>query len=361
MLRSSQRARSRAAPFGLLVVAIAVAGGLAIAIVVAQREFSRSVEVSLVDPPISAPQYVSVAEATFGTAVPISVLVEWHVASRAARLLPGFVTAVNGDEFRVNGNRVTQILRIDDSPVYLIQGDLPFYRDLGPGSSGEDVRQLQQALVLAGHLAEADVDGRFGARTFRAVRELDAELLPTGSFTLRLGSLVAFPEDAVIDLSGSLVGAPSPEQIVAALPNSSPPELSGLIGSNVRVLEGMRVQIDSLGGSGVVTGVTERSGEQLLILAFPGCDASCPLPVGVDDSPAIVTGELELSPTRTGLAVPVAVLAATLGDDNPSAIRDDGSTVELRVLEVEAGLALIETIDGSELSAGDRFLLSESR
>ena len=47
-------------------------------------------------------------------------------------------------------------LEVSGRPVFLLQGDLPVYRDLRPGSSGDDVLQLEQALQRLGFLASAD-------------------------------------------------------------------------------------------------------------------------------------------------------------------------------------------------------------
>lgn len=47
-------------------------------------------------------------------------------------------------------------LEVSGRPVILLQGDLPVYRDLRPGSKGDDVLQLEQALQRLGFLASAD-------------------------------------------------------------------------------------------------------------------------------------------------------------------------------------------------------------
>ncbi len=47
-------------------------------------------------------------------------------------------------------------LEVSGRPVILLQGELPVYRDLRPGSKGDDVLQLEQALKRLGYLATAD-------------------------------------------------------------------------------------------------------------------------------------------------------------------------------------------------------------
>ncbi|NTV38898.1 MAG: hypothetical protein HGA51_02935, partial [Demequinaceae bacterium] len=47
-------------------------------------------------------------------------------------------------------------LEVSGRPVILLQGELPVYRDLRPGSKGDDVLQLEQALKRLGLIAAAD-------------------------------------------------------------------------------------------------------------------------------------------------------------------------------------------------------------
>jgi multidrug efflux pump subunit AcrA (membrane-fusion protein) len=48
------------------------------------------------------------------------------------------------------------VLEVAGRPVLLLQGELPVYRDMRPGSSGDDVLQLEQALVRLGLMSSAD-------------------------------------------------------------------------------------------------------------------------------------------------------------------------------------------------------------
>ncbi len=59
-------------------------------------------------------------------------------------------------------------LLISGRPVFVFRGATPMHRDLGPGSEGEDVRQLEQALAGAG-FSPGSVDGRYDGATASAV------------------------------------------------------------------------------------------------------------------------------------------------------------------------------------------------
>lgn len=62
-------------------------------------------------------------------------------------------------------------LTVSGRPVFVLQGATPMHRDIGPGDSGEDVRQLERALQRAGFNPGA-VDGRYDGATAGAVARL---------------------------------------------------------------------------------------------------------------------------------------------------------------------------------------------
>ncbi|MFD5200646.1 peptidoglycan-binding protein [Streptomyces sp. NPDC058375] len=62
------------------------------------------------------------------------------------------------------------LLEVSGRPIFVLKGDIPAYRDLGPGSTGEDVSQLRQALRELGYDSGGDPAGTFGPGTERAVK-----------------------------------------------------------------------------------------------------------------------------------------------------------------------------------------------
>lgn len=61
------------------------------------------------------------------------------------------------------------LLEVSGRPVFVLKGEVPAYRDLKPGSTGEDVAQLQKALGELGYTSGSDPAGAFGSGTERAV------------------------------------------------------------------------------------------------------------------------------------------------------------------------------------------------
>lgn len=61
-------------------------------------------------------------------------------------------------------------LEMSGRPLFALEGDVPMYRDLRPGSRGDDVAQLQKSLERMG-FDPGETDGRFGSATEDAVGE----------------------------------------------------------------------------------------------------------------------------------------------------------------------------------------------
>ncbi|PRB07711.1 hypothetical protein CQ042_20190 [Microbacterium sp. MYb62] len=59
------------------------------------------------------------------------------------------------------------LIEVNTRPVHVVASPFAFFRDIGFGDEGADVRALQQALVNSGRLASAD--GTYGPQTARAV------------------------------------------------------------------------------------------------------------------------------------------------------------------------------------------------
>ncbi|HVF78320.1 MAG TPA: peptidoglycan-binding protein [Solirubrobacteraceae bacterium] len=72
-------------------------------------------------------------------------------------------------------------LTVSGRPVIVLRGATPMHRDIGPGDSGEDVRQLEQALRRLGYRV-GNVDGRYDGATAAAVAQMyrDKDAAPFG-------------------------------------------------------------------------------------------------------------------------------------------------------------------------------------
>ncbi|MFE9663969.1 peptidoglycan-binding protein [Streptomyces sp. NPDC005955] len=68
------------------------------------------------------------------------------------------------------------IAEVSGRPVFALKGRVPVYRDLKSGTSGDDVKQLQDALDRLGHASSPDTRGVFGAGTRRALAAFYASI-----------------------------------------------------------------------------------------------------------------------------------------------------------------------------------------
>ncbi|MEV7237288.1 peptidoglycan-binding protein [Streptomyces sp. NPDC051020] len=68
------------------------------------------------------------------------------------------------------------LLEVSGRPVFVLRGKLPVYRDLKPGSVGDDVAQLQKALNALGHGTGNDRSGTFDEGTKAALKSFYASI-----------------------------------------------------------------------------------------------------------------------------------------------------------------------------------------
>uniref|UniRef100_A0AAU2JQH9 Peptidoglycan-binding protein n=1 Tax=Streptomyces sp. NBC_00049 TaxID=2903617 RepID=A0AAU2JQH9_9ACTN len=61
------------------------------------------------------------------------------------------------------------LMEVSGRPVFALEGGLPVYRDLSPGATGDDIKQLQNALRALGHSSAPDAAGTFGSGTKAAL------------------------------------------------------------------------------------------------------------------------------------------------------------------------------------------------
>ena len=311
-----------------------------------------------------SPQTVSIAESALKGGTP---RVLTGIPEKGAELVQGAVG-----------------LRVSGRPVFVFEGEVPSFRDLGPGVSGADVRQFEAGLVAAG-FDPGPVDGVFDESTELAAGELyasagyqavvvsaqqlselrtvEAELIPGTVSTAG----VHVPADELIFVTGTPVriaelfvslgeviegpvGAVTDASI--AIDSSVPVESASLIA------EGMTVLIDEPDLGVEATGLISRVADS------PGTDGvdgfHVYFEVRVDgDPPGVVNASVRLtvpieSTDDEVLVVPVSALS--LSADGSSRVQKDvgGDLVDVIVkpgLSAQ-GFVAVEPLDG-ELSPGD--------
>ncbi|WP_222853347.1 peptidoglycan-binding protein [Fodinicola acaciae] len=96
--------------------------------------------------------------------------------------------------------------KVDDRPVPLLYGTLPFYRTLGTGMTGSDVRQLERNLSALGY-SGFTVDDKFTAATAAAVKDWQDDLGLTETGTVAPNQVALAPAAIrVAEVKASLGG-----------------------------------------------------------------------------------------------------------------------------------------------------------
>ena len=88
------------------------------------------------------------------------------VATSALKASPGFIADIARAGTQLNEGAL--LLTASGRPLFLLVGDQPLARDLGPGMSGDDVLQLEEALVRLG-TSPGEADGFYDDETQAAV------------------------------------------------------------------------------------------------------------------------------------------------------------------------------------------------
>jgi peptidoglycan hydrolase-like protein with peptidoglycan-binding domain len=94
---------------------------------------------------------------------------------------------------------------VDQRPVPLLYGNLPFYRDLRVGATGDDVRELEQNLSALGYTGFT-VDTTYTAGTADAVKRWQRDLGVTQTGTLAAGDAVTAPGQIRVTAVSAQVG-----------------------------------------------------------------------------------------------------------------------------------------------------------
>jgi peptidoglycan hydrolase-like protein with peptidoglycan-binding domain len=105
--------------------------------------------------------------------------------------------------------RGDELYRVNEEPVTLLIGKIPMYRDLAPGDSGPDIRQLEANLEKLGY-GGFSTDGVYTSSTAEAVREWQEDIGAQVTGVVSPANAVFLPEDGRVDSVHVDVGDPVP-------------------------------------------------------------------------------------------------------------------------------------------------------
>ncbi|XKK61207.1 peptidoglycan-binding protein [Streptomyces sp. ARC32] len=210
--KRQQRSRTRRLGATVAVVAVIGAGGW----FAGTRMQSPADAAASQRAPKAGPVTVPVEQRTLTATVVAQGSLEYG-SPRGITLAGAVGSSQEGDEEDGAAQRVTKVpssgsrlkegdvlMQVSGRPVLVLVGSVPMYRTLGPGSSGDDVKQLQKALNRLG-FSTGGVTGTYGQGTASAVgrwyrsKGYTAQE-PTSADRQRLGDLETAVSDAQVAL-----------------------------------------------------------------------------------------------------------------------------------------------------------------
>lgn len=296
--------------------------------------------------------WASATESSVGRSLPLSTTLRQPARVVAGNGLSGVVTEVNPGQVEVGDT----VYAVADVPVRVVEGEMPFYRELALDAKGEDVAQLQQALVDLGYL-DAEADGEFDEATQEALQDWQADLGQPETGTVPLGELVAVADlptvvqlgesivlGATVGGGGDAVLAPTGEQEFVLVVTQ---EQARLIPAEATV----QVSYDEQTWEAVIGGsVQDEFGSTEFELTAPDGGPVCGQDCGVLPGDAEVTlrSAVVIVPQIEGVGVP-AVAVRTRADGTAYVITRDGEQ-EVTVAGSGQGIAIVDGIEtGTEV------------
>ena len=282
----------------------------------------------------------------------------------------GTLTAIAAEGSTVTAGQ--PLFWIDQSPVLLLHGAVPAYRDLVQGMRGADVRQLKATLAILGYAGwdELGDDDRFSAATASALRELQAAIGARATGVLRETDALFLPVAVRIGTHASTVGTEvtSGTEITAASGTTQVVTVDLPAAKTDRVSEGDAVEVELPSGATVAATVTTVSEVAEQEDAGTGEESEPTIEVTISLDDAADAGATDQAPvdvsitTETAddvLAVPVsALLALAEGGYGVELVQPEGTH---RIVAVETGMFsdsedLVE-IRGDGVAEGDEVVI----
>jgi hypothetical protein len=253
------------------------------------------------------------------------------------------------------------------TPVVLLYGRVPAWRDLAAGMHGADVRQLNRALVALGCATRAQLDPAskyFTAETGYALEKLQARLGLPQTGTLPLGQAVFLPSAIRVTTVPASLGGPAAGPVLAATSARHVVTIALDAAQQSQVKAGDTVTI-TLPAGRVTPGVVSSVGKVATGGSSPKVTVTVTLKHpqaagGLDQAP--VTVSITTASVKHALVVPVnALLARASGGYAVEEVTPGGRhhlvPVTLGLFDDAAGLV---QISGPGLAAGQRIVVPAS-
>ena len=263
---------------------------------------------------------------------------------------PGRVTDVPASGTLLDDGDV--LLTASGRPTFVLQGATPMFRDLGPGDSGPDVQQLEEALTRLG-FDPGDVDGRFDDRTSTAVASWyeASGFVPFGATADQLARIDQLELDllaAELDRLGAQDASVSARAatVAAEAEAAAAARAAGLAAGSAGVgVASAQAELNSVLANAEITqlsGTQQVAQAQALLAAAP--DAIAAAAAAAAAANAVAESDVTAREAELG-----ALLAG--GPDGPAAIAAAISAAEAELAAAQADAATIRLASAESVAA----------
>jgi multidrug efflux pump subunit AcrA (membrane-fusion protein) len=260
------------------------------------------------------------------------------------------------------------LYRLDGSPVVLLYGRVPVYRNLAAGDKGADVRQLNRDLVALGYADETETADLgwdyFSAQTTDGLERLQEHLGVTQSGTLALGTAVMLPAEVRVTSVTGTLGAAAPQGQAVMQATSTTVAVTVPLNADLQtdVKTGDKVTV-TLPDTSSTPGTVESVGTVATVNSSG--TATISVRVALSDPAAVrhldqapVTVTITTASVSQALSVPVDALLAQAGGGYAVEVASGGTRHLVRVsvglFDDAAGLV---QVTGAGLSAGQHVVV----
>lgn len=323
----------------LLVAAAAGVGGWA-----SRATLTSSVPEETAGEDVAQVVWAEASEGSVGRSLPLSTTLRQPALPVAQNALAGVVTSISPGEVEEGET----VYVVGDTPVRVVEGEEPFWRELARGAKGSDVEGLQRLLIEQEHLS-GEADGDFGPGTERAVKAWQKAEGKEQTGTVPLGELVAVPAlPAVVQLGeGIVVGrtlAGGEDAVLAPTGDREfvlvvTQEQARLIPAEATV----EITFEDHTWDAVIAGSElDEFGSTTFSLTAPDggevCGEECD--VLPNDAQVTLRSQVVIVPRVEGTTVPAAALHTR--PDGSAYVVTEGGEVDVTVLGSGQGVAVVE-------------------
>ncbi len=337
---------ARRGRFALLIAGVAITG-LAVGALAGRAVLPPGGEADLEGTDVT----VEVEDRTIGSTLSLGASAEVSTSVAVTAPVAGVVTDRILDE-PADVASGTEVLRVDELPVIVIDGEVPFFRDLAEGTQGRDVEQARRWLIAEGYDLDEGPGPVDAAMTTAIVDWQEESGLPTTG-ELELGRLVAIdglPQRLVLDPEVA-VGRTLATEEPLLLEVSDEPSFTLQLSPEQESLVPLDAGATIDGRWEAVFGERTTTDEGDLEIVLEGLDGGAPCAPECEQVPVDGATSFPLEvvavPETSGPAVPIAALRST-ADGSATVLLEDGRERDIEVIASADGYAVVDGLEPGE-------------